>query len=252
MVGVFALLFGFIPGGFFEAEMMSSSLGVDPEIAEYYALHNVTMYANTGAHNMTNPYTSLTDGPTPPDWELEISNHYFEVWWTDTYIQAGVPIDALQLRHVEAVWWGWSYHIMDLYYIDQINQLPYNTFFRETLSLTFDEDANASLFHSRCDHVSANVFLQFNQTKYGNITAAWDAGEIAYVLSYEYDWNQTNINAWTILGQLITFRSPSLGIPGIAGSIFNTMIAIPFWVMVAILIIKLVQSMIPLIKGTDD
>lgn len=248
VVGVFAVLFASIPGDFFEAAF-SSSMGVDKEIAERFDVANVTVYGNTGGGNMTYQWSSYHDHSDAPQHQAGLpSGQYLEVWWAD---DPSWVAKSLQFRHTTEQWWGLAFHRMVIYYADG-TLIPFSNYiYAEYLETAWDDDANASVFLTRTP-VASSYLIQYNQSKYSSITNAWDGGELNYFLSYEIDWNVTSINAFSLLGQLLTFQNPDLGITGPGGAMLNMLIAIPFWAMTVILIIKLIQSVIPLIGGIDE
>lgn len=247
-LGVFALLFGFIDGRFFLVSY-SANAGYDPEIAERFSLANVTMYANTGNDNMTYAYSSYHDN-SPHEWSAGLpSGQYLEVWWSNpVYVPPFVRI--LEFRHIEKVWWGLQIH--DRFSFKGAKsgvEYPDERLTEYNLLDEYDSATNGSSFYAECAHIPVSVIFEYNQTKYSDIEDAWDNDEISYTLSYEVDWNATQVSALTILGKLLTFQSPDLGITGDGGLILNGLIAIPFIIMVIVLIILLVQSVIPFIRG---
>lgn len=98
----------------------------------------------------------------------------------------------------------------------------------------------------------ANTFISTNNASW-TIEESWDNQWLNITTSYEVDYNATQINAFNLLSQILFFQAPSLGLGvGVHATIFNAVIAIPIWIMIAILAIKLIQSIIPFITGIDD
>jgi len=244
VVGFFAILFSSIPGQFFEAAF-SSSIGADKDIAEYFDLANVTMYGNAGSDNMTWQYSSYHNHPDAPQFAAGLpSGQYLQVWWGYDLIQ------VLEFRHVAEVWWGLN--ILDrLRFTNEAGDKLGIRLYDGDLEAAWDPEINGSVFYAT-GRLSTSVIFGYNQTTYSSITEAWNNYEISFVLSYEVDWNATQVSAMTILGQLLTFQNPDLGVPGVGGYILNMAIAIPMIVMTLILIIILVQSVIPFIKGINE
>jgi len=243
-VGLFGLLFSLIPPQFFEASY-SASIGVDKEIAEYFSVANVTMYSNLGSDNMTYPYSSYDHHPDPPQFGEGLpENQYLEVWWG----QELTPYSTLEFRHIELGWWRTLIGYLRF-------ELPNKTRFwyldADTLEFVYDDAINGSAFNVWCNHISVSTIFTFNHTAYNTITEAWNDGKLDYVLSYEPNWNASSVSASTIMWQLLTFQNPDLGIKGDAGTVFNWMVALPFWVMTAILILIVMQSLVPFIRGID-
>lgn len=255
-VGMFAVLFAAIPSEYFYAGSYESSSGVDKEVAEYLSLANVTVYDTGKQDNMTFDYTSLEDSPSPPNYLIAgTTDDFCEVWWASV-----VGVKGIQLRHAirkTIPWLYYDYHQMDIYYANgsRIQELVFgeSTIFKSTIMAGWDASSGSSSFYGQCPHALFSVaFTIHNATRDATIGDAWDSGEIDYYLSYERNWNSTSINAATLLGQLLTFQNPNLGIPGLLGIVLNYSIALPFWVIAAVAIIKLVQSVIPMIRGVEE
>jgi len=245
LLGVWALLVGLIPTDFLTAGFAPTY--ADMETAASFSMANITMYDNLGADNMTYPYSSYDDGPTPPDWEMGLpAGQYFEVWWSES---GGARM--LEFRHTTNVWWGRAYVSMDIYGIDdqyvQFRKRIFGDTFG-TLTDNWSAEANASVFYTRTP-VRSSILLEYNQTAFANWQAAWNAGNISYTLSYEIDWNATGVNAWSLVGQLLTFTAPSLSMTGIGGVILNAVIALPVWSLIAYLVYKIVAGLIPFLSG---
>lgn len=243
-IGFFTLLFALIPPQFFEASY-SASIGVDKEIAEYFAVSNVTLYGNAGSDNMTYSYSSYDHHPDAPQFGTGLpENQYLEVWWG----QELTPYPTLEFRHIEVGWWRTR---LDYLRFELPNKTRVWYLNPELLELAYDDAINGSAYYTWCDHISVSTIITFNQTAYNNITEAWDDGKLSYILSYEPNWNASSVSAFTIMAQLLTFQNPDLGIEGDAGTIFNFMVAAPFWIMTAILILIVIQSLVPFIRGID-
>lgn len=248
-VGLFALLFSLMPPQFFAFETTySASIGIDKAIAQAFDVANVTVYTSLGSGNMTYQWSSYHDHPSAPQHQAGLpSGQYLEVWWADD--PTWIP-KSLQFRHTTEEWWGLAFSRMAIYYADG-SPLQYPNFiYVEELENAWNNDVNASVFLTKTP-VTASYLFQYNQSAYSSIVEAWDGGKLNYVLSYEPDWNASNVNAFGIMAQLLTFQNPDLGIEGDAGTIFNFIVAAPFWTMTAILILLVIQSLIPFIRGID-
>lgn len=244
-IGFFALLFSLIPGEFFKASY-TASIGVDKEIAEYFSVANVTMYSNLGSDNMTYPYSSWWDNGG--EWAGGLpSGQYLEVWWAS---ETPPIYTVIEFRHIED-WYG-GVRMIDRCNFETKTRENIGPFiFKTHLVDNYDEEDNGTVFYARCEHLAVSTIIGFNQSAYPNIGEAWDGGELHYVLSYEIDWNASSVSAFTIMSQLLTFQNPDLGIEGDVGTIFNWMVAAPFWIMTAILILIVIQSLVPFIRGID-
>lgn len=258
-VGFFILIFALIPGEFFVVSFEGGSAGIDPEVAAYYNLANVTMYANQGQDNMTYPYSSLDHHPEAPQFNITgLPDNYLEFWWQLEVIPPGFYHKVIELRHTVFVWWGRSYHLFDLYAANG-TRLVYDSDWgycalnQAMLQSLYDGNINASFIEARCPHFVANCFFEYNTTKYDNITQAFENDELGYSMSYEVDWEATSVSAFTVLGQLMTFSSPDLGFhDSTVNLIFNALIALPIYTMVAVLILKVLLSLFPTSPGIPD
>jgi hypothetical protein len=251
LVGIFALLFASIPGDFFTASY-DAALGQNSDIADRFNMANVTLYADTGSANMTHPYSSYHD-EDPHQFNAGLpEDQYIEVYWG--FYLYPYATKVIQFRHIQEVWWGLNLiGFMKLTHAngEQVGDNPIYIAKTDLLA-GFDTDINGTAVYGTCNHAKFSTIFTYNQSKYTSIGEAWDSDELGYYCSFEPDMNRTGVSAWTVLGQLLTFQNPDLGISGTAGNILNTLIAIPLWVVVAILIILLVQSMIPFISGLRD
>lgn len=247
-IGIFALLFAALPSDYM-AVSFESTLGAEKRVADYYDLQNVTLYANAGQDNMTYPYSSLNDHPGAPQFSAGLpTGQYLEVWWS--FYPFGSHF--LEFRHVEQWFFGWRVIARLNFQTENKTSVPYQRINAQICDDNYNPERNASLFYASGSALTLSCFFMYNQSLYADIGTAWNNGDIDYMLSYDVDWNATSVSALTILGQLLTFQAPALGITGVGGALISGTIAFPFWICTAILIIKLVQSVIPFIKGVEE
>jgi hypothetical protein len=255
-VGIFAVVFsGITPDFYANQASYTASAGITQEIAETFDLANVTLYGQIGGGNMTFEWSSLIDHPSAPQHQAGLpTGQYLEIWWS-YYPVPITPIKYLQFRHTTKGWWT-SFLIMQVYYKDgtpiEAREYPGQGLIDSVhLVNAWDDNSNASVFQTKTP-VTASYLINYNQSKYSTITDAWNGGELSYILSYELDLNATQMSIWGLMGALLTFNAPALGIAGIGGTIITAMIAVPFWVITAILIVKLIFAIIPFVKGVDE
>jgi hypothetical protein len=226
--------------------------GTPTEIRKQFDIANVTVYGSGGSDNMTYPYTSLTDAPGAPQWTTKSSGKYLEIWWGTWYGE------HLQLRDAQMEWWGVDYHAMTLRNRQGqlISNYGYDTGDPENteitapiLQATWEPNYDASYFEAKCDHLIANVLFTFNQTTYSTITDAYNAGYLDYSLTYGLDYNGTGLSAWSIVGSLLAFQAPNIGITGIGGTILSGIIAAPLIACVMYLAYKIITGIIPWVSG---
>jgi len=233
-----------MPSDFIYADWEATYGDADEEVVAFYSLHNITMYQQGEEFVATYP------GSTEFDFPVGQGDDKIEYWWNDVYY-LGSYAKVFQVRHLTdqilGYWYGWH----SLHFDNIVGSTEEWNIVKYDLTERWDSELNGSLFWAECDHARLNVIFQPNGT-YTDIGESWDNNELRVLTSFEIDFNATSMSAWTVLGRLLTFQSPHLGIPGVGGFLFNTLISGVFTVIVAILIIKVVQSMIPFIKGTDD
>jgi len=238
----FTLLAATMPSEFIYAGWEATYGDADDEVASYYSMHNITMYQQGEEFVSTYPGSDQFDFPGMG------STNKMEFWWDDSLYEG----KCFEVRHLTdeilGFWHGWHRLHFDQTYMSPA--MPWRLF-KYDLEQRWDDALNGSLFWAECDHARLNIIFQPNGT-YTDIGDSWDGNELRILTSFEVDWNATSVSAWTVLGNLLTFQSPDLGIPGLTGTVFNTLIAGIFTVIVAILIIKVVQSMIPFIKGISE
>ncbi len=248
-IGIFAVLFAGIDIGFYANQAAySASVGATKEARDRLDTANVTIYGQVGSGNMTYTWSSYWDHPDGKEHQAGLpTGQYLEVWWSiDPYVGK-----SLQFRHTTENWWGLSFVPMGIFY-ENGSLTPFNDFlYAPILENAWSEEANASVFYTK-NPVTAGYLIDYNRTKYASITAAWDGGELNYVLSYELDQNATMMSVWGLLGAILTFNAPALGMAGIGGLVLTAMVSLPFYVMTGILITKIIFAIIPFIRGIEE
>lgn len=249
VLGIYGLIMATMPAEFLALRFSGSQMSV--VVKERFSVADILVYSNTGTDNMTYPYTSLSY--TPPRWQAGLpTDHYLEVWWS-TYPLPHID-KCIALNHVWKGLWFWLYgwDIEGLVLYPYGSTTPVDTWqnrfiTREIMVENWVASKNGSAFTAR-GSITANIlFTPTDPSK--TIGEAFDDSTVSYYLSYAPDMNQTGLNAWTIVSQLLTFQAPDFGIGGVAGLLLNGIIAIPIWSMIAYLIYKIVAGVIPLISG---
>jgi hypothetical protein len=249
-LGVFAVLMNTMPLEFRLATFNPSY--TNPAVKQQFEAADVISYKSLGQDNMTYPYSSLANGPEPPDWEAGLpSGQYCEVWWNELEI-LGLTLQCIQVRHVTRQWWGNSFSALQFKYangtvIPNILTVDHDKITKDILVSAWDDEKGYSAFYAYGSLTCSILFYPTNRTQ--TIAQAWDAGKISYSLSYEVNWNQTGINAWTIVAQLLTFQVPNLGVEGPAGTILSMVIAFPFLSLMAYIVYKIIAGLIPFLSG---
>jgi len=254
-LGIFALILGLFPYGEFTENTTpdwQSEYMTDKEAGQIFEQANVTVYANIESFN-------YTFGAAPEVITAGLpSGHSVWIWWRYE-LPATSRYDRVWIEH------HWPGFIISNVEFMQLFP-PYDSFASEgriapdngNLYKTGLEAAygnkiiNASYFEwFDTAGLKLNMFVgPYNDT--WTITESWNNQNLSFTVGYDIDWNQTGLNAFNLMWQIITFQPLNLGVPGIAGVIMNACIAIPFWAFVIILAIKLVGAIWPFGSGVPD
>jgi hypothetical protein len=218
-------------------------------IANHFSTANVTQYSSLGQDNMTYPYTSLTDAPSPPEWNITgQADHYLEVWWSQDSFEGGGGSyyqEALELRHTSKVWYGWTFSRLEIRYANNTDIGEY--IFKSHLEAAWDSSINASVFYTSGDIATSIILTPTNTSK--TIGEAWDDGEISYSISYELNTDLTKYSIWGFVLGLFSFQAIDLGVGGTVGILFNALINIPLTAATYYIFIKVTLAIIPFIPG---
>jgi hypothetical protein len=83
-----------------------------------------------------------------------------------------------------------------------------------------------------------------------DIGSSWEYGKLQVGVGLSINFTNSGISAWTLIGQILTFQSPQLGLGNnIAGYIISSMVAIPFWFGIAFIVYKFIAGLIPFVSG---
>lgn len=209
---------------------------IDKEVADYYDRHNITRYENTLQLDITYPSNQKSQMGLP-------ANNEIEFWW-DSKIHIG---KCLEIRHIDFYILGIAVGKHNVKFNSTQSEIRY-----QELNERWDTTLNSSYFpEMSCDHIFFSMFV-FPTNESLTIEESWFADELSIYASYDYHFNATNVNAWNVVFDLLAFQNPNLGVGGVAGTILNYVIAVPIWVITGLAVLKLVQSMIPFIKGVDE
>lgn len=106
------------------------------------------------------------------------------------------------------------------------------------------EDNQTSRFKVQCRHFHMTAIFNFNYTKWGNFTNAWNHNELYVFHGIDFDQSSTGYNAWDLIAKLLFFQMPA-GIP----FYINAILAIPIWVATAYIVVILVYRTIGAVFG---
>jgi len=253
-IGIFAILLGTMDSRFLAVQSMNADYQEDKEAAEYFAMANLTAQTYTQFF-LPYPSSRFEQFNLP-------AGHAIEFWWS-VETRAG-PFLGRKVFEVRHVWpgflglWNESENLAVIYPYSLDVTFPAWGLWRspphnvdDLAALWANRVENASYCEWQKSGYSTKTFIAPHNTT-ATISESWDHGNMSFTVGFSYDWNQSNINTFNLLGQILFFQAPSLGLTGVANTILNAFIAIPLWIMVAIIALKLIQSVIPLIKGTDE
>lgn len=246
----FGLLVSMIPDDFIS----------DVEIQEQEALTaltaaNLIIYDASGVDNMTRPYSSFTDGPTAPNWNVSLPDgEYLEVWWGSNVFGDY----AIEIRHVGTAWWGGPSQIdmCTFYFTDGsmaygASWAPNKSIQKADLETAWSDDTNSSVFTAKCDHTSVSIVFK-PDGGYTDIGEAYDNGYLWYALSYQWNPDDTGYNVMSLIVKLATFQGIGVGVPGALGSFIDAIISSLFYIAIAIVAYVVITAVIPFISGAPD
>jgi len=151
-----------------------------------------------------------------------------------------------ELYNCHVTWSWWIFESVDL-----MTWSNYGEYLSKTEALSaWNSDYNASVLSTQCSHLTIKAWLYDSNTTRNNLSAAWDAYELELALGFGYSDYETKLNAWDILGRLLTFQSPALfGFEGDLATMLNLVISLPFWCCVGYTIYRLILMAIPFLGG---
>jgi hypothetical protein len=212
----------------------------DQQVAQFLNAHNITVYNSQHSGGLNYPAHETETGGLP--------NGQLDVWW-DYY--APLNIDSLGISYETQHWlFGYfEYWTSErLHYTSLKSAAERGDFItRDYLVADFEDTKNGTSYSARCNSgVQVTILYSGNETDIGD---SWDNGQLQYMMSWELNATLSSVNMFSLLGQILTFQAPVLGVPGIFGSILNAIIAIPLYATTGYLIYKLIAGIAPWLSG---
>jgi hypothetical protein len=242
-LGIVGLLLAFMPSEFLTAFWEPGY--IEKEVTETFSIADIQMYDSLA----TGTFTSYPEEDT---YSFGLpSGQWLGVGWDDYPVFPAVR--SIYLKH-DMGGWITTYHGLK-FDVEKIRGYPYGyTNTNERLYVTdltnrWDSTINMSVFSAQCDHISTNIIFEIYNSSYATIADSFNAGFLNYTMSYQMNMSTTGLNAWSVVGSLLTFQAPNVGWTGTGGLIMNSIIAFPVWAMIAYLLYKLITGLIPFMSG---
>jgi len=216
----------------------------DKEVVDYFNAHDVIVYNYTASFNLTYEEEHEEDYGLPEDQKLEF-------WWNDEEYYGIGNIEMFELRHLTKVWLGWWYAYHELEVIQPYASLVFDPevgLTKDDVIALWDDEANHAYCEFQCDHLAVKVFIMSANASW-TIEESWDNEILNVYVSWNIDWDETGISMWHIMGQLLAWQAPALGIPGVGGLILSRLISLAMWASIGILFFAIITAIIPFIPG---
>lgn len=244
VMAVFGVIVNGIPADFTAQQTATYGAATDKAVASYFDMNNFTVYGSQAHGNMTGygwSNKTIPSGISPTDW--------IEIYWTRVDVQYVGSTYGFQIKHATEQWYGRSGHELS-FSSPQLLEMDFGPALVTVNDLVgaWDATYNGSYFDAYCEHLALNIIFQpTDPTK--DIFQAFQANAVSFSMSYEVDLNATGVSIWTLVGNLFAFRTPDIGLPGIANDIIGGAVGAAMWALVAIVIYKVTTGIIPWLSG---
>lgn len=112
-------------------------------------------------------------------------------------------------------------------------------------NIDYDENPQISRINVECSHYTWTVLFSYNGTTFATLEDALDGvggtPELYVFVGLGWDETISSINAWSLIGQLLTFQAPEIH-PTI-----NVIIAVPIWISIIYVAFRFLLWVIPLV-----
>ena len=223
LIGVFAVLVGSMPSGFYE---------VAPNYTETSTRDEWFPQEDIGYMNYTDS-TNLTKGVRA---YLTIGDVTVDVNW-DVYPY----IDNIWFLHTWPVFWWYDHHLFDNNPIT-LSDIEANS--------PHEGYANRSYIVQTCPCPKTYyTYFVYNSTEYASWSEAWDDGALDLYMGMGWSDAIEKMNAWSLIWNVLTFQAPEVFGTGASANLMNAIIAIPLWASFAIIGAIMILWFIPLLGG---
>lgn len=146
------------------------------------------------------------------------------------------------LQHLTWEWWIF-------YNTDSMSPEGQDAFFsKQDLIDSWDAEINASYYYPvRCNHLTIRLSFTDSNITRNNIGDAWDDSEVVANIGFGIDDYETAVNAWDLVGRLLTFQPIDPQISGQAGFMMGFLFSFPLWCAIAFLIARLILLALPFV-----
>lgn len=221
---------------------------VNQEVRDRFEATDLAVYSSFATDTAVYTYSSISDGPSPPNWVTSISNRYLEIWWAPETIQ-GPDIflgKTLEVRDTEKRSFITDYYVMlDMCKLTVEGQ-QVGVYLVNSTVATYGQGQNMTVT-AKGSYLSASVIFRANGTD--TVYEGWAAGTLQYDISFEISFDAMKPSAWMLIGQLVTFQAPDFGIPGLFGDILSYALGLGFWIAIALIAYTIITKLIPTIQG---
>lgn len=250
-----SLLWLTMDSGFLELQTNSAEFrNQNQEVARTFSLANLTQYR----YYVSGNFSSWPDEYKTAKGAFGLpSSQAISFQWSAYPVPAYGK--AFKIKHLTDDLWGywWGQHDLKFYKSNGVTPIlgtihgSQHYIQRDDLIAQWDSTAGASIFFAKCEAIRMNfALLPYNSS--WNIGESWDNGFISWQANFGVDLNGTGLNAWSILGQLLTFQPPQLGIPGLGGEIMGGLLSALIWSVIVVIFVKVTLAVIPFIPGLSD
>jgi len=249
VVGTFGILMTSMDARFIEAQTWAGSYQSDKEAATFFSTHNMSAQAYT-------QFTLLEGYGNSHSETFNLPNgHEIEFWWAVDDIGPLPDIRLLEVRHTWPGPFGFGRsheNLKVIYpYSDDVELEEWGLQRQDLVNLWEMYFPNASYCEWAYGGYGTKTFISPNAT--GNsIGESWDLGNVTMTVGFSYNWTEAHYDVFTILGQMLSFSAPSVGVPGEIGIIMDFFVSFPLWILIIIALLMLLQSIIPTIRGIPE
>jgi len=247
-IGLFAVIFGFMPGGYLYGSYTPPTT-TERAVAAAFSANDITLYANSWNGTLTRDGAKLENGSDLPE------GHLISVQWITTggyshviayHISPGTILWILPSPFPDYEWMEITHDGIP------VDQMFSSSEFGITRNVTeYAENNEAASFTATCAHATLNL-LFMPKAPEDTLLESFDAGNMTLYASYEIDFESMKPSAWMLLSSVLSFQSPELGVPGDGGTILNYILGASLWAVIIVIVYTAVTRLIPTITGGMD